>query len=98
MSQMLNEKLSTEYIINHVFLPPQLPQAGDQSMENDLALLDLVKRSAKVFAETMSSDAFDWGPINRMLEDLRIVYSASALDKVILQDRISQLTEGGRYR
>ncbi|KAG6887053.1 hypothetical protein C0992_001000 [Termitomyces sp. T32_za158] len=91
----MNQKLSTEYIINHVFLPPRLPQAGDPSTENDLALLDLVIRHAKDFAGTMSSDAFDWGPIIKMLENLRIIYSVSALDKFFLQDLFSKLTEGG---
>ncbi|KAG6871721.1 hypothetical protein C0995_000804, partial [Termitomyces sp. Mi166 len=70
-----------EYIINHVCLPPRLPQSDDSSMENDLSLLDFVISNAKVFAGSMSSDALDWGPIIQMLETLRNLYSASALDK-----------------
>ncbi|KAH0579582.1 hypothetical protein H2248_002433 [Termitomyces sp. 'cryptogamus'] len=91
----MSENISLEYIINHVFLPPRLPQSGDLSMINDLALLDLVIGNARAFAGSMSSDCSSWSPIIEMLENLRNIYSFSALDRFILKDLFSQLTEGG---
>ncbi|KAG5729437.1 hypothetical protein E4T56_gene6157, partial [Termitomyces sp. T112] len=90
----MSAKPLLDYILNHVFLPPRLPQSDDSSMENDLAICDLVIRNAQVFSTSLSSDVLCWGPIIRMLINLESIYSVTSLDKQALKGLVSRLTNG----
>lgn len=44
------------YVVNHVFLPPQLPQADDSgNYENDVKLLKLCESALKTFQRYLTS-------------------------------------------
>ncbi|KAG6819108.1 hypothetical protein H0H93_015384, partial [Arthromyces matolae] len=89
----MDERPPLEYIINHIFLPPRLPQAADWSIENDGALCNFVIRNAKAFCQLNTFDKDRWNPIIRMLENLHTISSLNALDKQLLLDLASGLTQ-----
>ncbi|KAG6835204.1 hypothetical protein H0H93_003933, partial [Arthromyces matolae] len=86
MNEPMAQKPPLEYIINHIFLPPRLPQASDDSIKNDIALCNCVIRNAKAFSKLNTSDDNLWNPIIRMLENLHTIASRGALDKQVLLD------------
>lgn len=88
-------KALLDYIVNHVFFPPKLPQADDSSIEHDLAICDLVVRNAEAFAAFMQYDESHWKPIIRMLVNLRVIYSMPSLDKQELHGLVARLVNGG---
>lgn len=55
-----------EYVIRHVFLPPQLPQKDDTSSSCDRFLTDLVKNALKS-AATISGNPGPWQSMSGML-------------------------------
>ncbi|KAI0844999.1 hypothetical protein F5Y00DRAFT_265964 [Daldinia vernicosa] len=62
MAQANQRKLSklsaeeTRYIINHVFLPPQLPHENDYDVKNEEALLKAALQSLNTFREYVQGD------------------------------------------
>ncbi|KAG6899347.1 hypothetical protein C0993_011063 [Termitomyces sp. T159_Od127] len=83
-----------EYIVNHVFFPPKLPQSDDSSVEHDLAICDLVVRNARAFAAPLQCDESHWKPIVAMLINLTAIYSMSSLDKQELHGLVARLVKG----
>ncbi|KAJ8133115.1 hypothetical protein O1611_g499 [Lasiodiplodia mahajangana] len=53
------QKSTMEYIINHVFLPPQLPQEDDYSLANESWLLRLALRALYQFESILQKDQAD---------------------------------------
>lgn len=63
---------SLDYIINHVFLPPQLPQSGDDlSGENNSSLLKLLHFTAFQYSRQFTGSAFADSPWPRTVKMLR---------------------------
>ncbi|KAG6915979.1 hypothetical protein DXG01_009031 [Tephrocybe rancida] len=83
-----------DYLVNHIFLPPKLPQSDDASIDNDLSVCDLVIRNAQLFSASLSPDPLCWGPIVRMLVNLMSLCISPSLDERELQGLIAQLTGG----
>lgn len=50
------EPIQVEFFINHLFLPPKLPQSDDHDPELDTALLRLVKEALVGFGSFISDD------------------------------------------
>lgn len=71
-----------DFIINHVFLPPQLPQcADDASGEGRSALLDLLHRTAGQYTRNLAPNtlaASRWPAVLKMLRQFEHTNSRSA--------------------
>ena len=83
------------YILNHVFLPPKLPQKDDYDADLDAALCRLVYDAALEFAAFLSeSQQGRWSTVSRMLRNMRD--SAGVLDNHMLVTNILVLEIGGQ--
>ena len=96
------EPIPLRYIVNHIFLPPHLPQKDDQpescyANDHDLALLTL--QCASMFCEEAAhSDevlSVRWNPILAMLQDFADLNDAEPFTADDLQDRLTVLSNGG---
>ncbi|KAJ6527885.1 hypothetical protein DFH09DRAFT_1285629 [Mycena vulgaris] len=79
------------YLIHHIFLPPQLPQQDDGSLQADRALCARVIQEASSFHDVLVStdDLHKWGAITKMLIHLgRIQQSMDDLTGMIGNMRI----------
>ena len=82
-------------MLNHVFLPPKLPQADDSKLEHDIALCEFTYRASVDFQGLLPEDQQQqWSSIVRMLEML--LDSTIRLDRATLQQDILNLDEGGQ--
>ena len=96
---MANPDLSSEhfsYILNHVFLPPKLPQEDDANGHHDIALCDLVYRASVEFTGFLSRpETQQWSVINQMLKTL--LMTTRVFDKDVLAKNILSLRDGGQF-
>ena len=82
------------HAINHVFLPPRLPQADDASLENDLFLAKSLHESLLGFRklEPASSEA-----LNPALDMVGRFSEARHITPFIIRPMICGLSNGGKY-
>ena len=84
------------YALNHVFLPPKLPQQDDHDPDRDVALCRLVYVASQNFATILSeSQQAQWSAVIQMLENL--LESTGALDREMLITNILHLETGGQF-
>ncbi|KAG2133788.1 uncharacterized protein EDB93DRAFT_1232709 [Suillus bovinus] len=89
------ERLSLEYIINHVFLPLKLPQGSDQSLENDLALSQAVFDAAITFSNQLSSNKLPlWTSNLKMLRNLNDSIRFSVMSEKEVEFQINAMDIG----
>ncbi|KAG1740597.1 hypothetical protein EDB19DRAFT_1828418 [Suillus lakei] len=96
MSQHSNrhstDQSGLEYIINHVFLPLKLPQGSDHSLENDLALAQVVVEAALAFSDQLPSDKqLLWMSSLKMLQNLRDSVRFSAMSAKEVESQINAM-------
>ncbi|KAG8815925.1 hypothetical protein FRC17_000534, partial [Serendipita sp. 399] len=72
-----------EYTINHVFMPPKLPQEHDAgSAEKDASMLQAIEEAASSFCEvvtatTTSKEAREtWISLRRMINSMLTIHSS----------------------
>jgi hypothetical protein len=83
------------YILNHVFLPPKLPQEDDTETDSDIALCGLVYQASREFTGFLpQSQQKRWSIIIQMLEML--LRTTQALDINVLAEDILCLEDGGQ--
>ena len=83
------------YVLNHVFLPPKLPQKDDYDAELDAALCRFVYDAALEFAAFLpQSQQGRWSTVSLLLKNL--LESAGDLDKDMLEINILHLKIGGQ--
>jgi len=84
------------YILNHVFLPPKLPQEDDTKTGCDIALCYLVHQASREFAGFLSQHQQQrWSVVRKMLKTL--LETTQALDKDELAQSILSLEDGGQF-
>jgi hypothetical protein len=96
MPEHSTDQSGLEYIINHVFCPLQLPQASDHTLENDIALSQVVLDAARDFKDQLSSDKHQlWASSFKMLQNLHnsIRFSVMSLEEV--QSQINGMDYNG---
>lgn len=88
-----------EYIINHVFLPPKLPQkAEDYTDAKNSTLLKLLQHVAETYLQNgTDSERLQWALIIRMLTNLRSLENGSSLPNKEFRDAIVGMKTGGNY-
>lgn len=84
------------YIVNHVVLPPELPQEDDSSVSYDDVLLRLVHITAVSFASQLSADdARLWEPIKKMLAQWIEIAQNGSIDDTTLDQALKHIGVGG---
>ena len=83
-----------DYIINHVFVPPKLPQECDD--DRDVALCRMAYEAAVQFPEYLAEcHRPQWGVVTRMLENL--LGTTRLFSEVEQASKIVNLQVGGRF-
>ncbi|EGN92655.1 hypothetical protein SERLA73DRAFT_65475 [Serpula lacrymans var. lacrymans S7.3] len=81
-----------DYIINHVFCPPKLPQKDDSSIKHDQELCALVLQCALEFRDVLSREAaFRWDAIIKMLDQLCDSNRFHTLSTHLINDQICSM-------
>jgi hypothetical protein len=88
-----------QYIIDHVFLPPKLPEKhDDDSAELQCALAEFVNDSAERCAQFLPpQERVRWVPILQMLKNITITSKSAALSEFSLENCIKDMQDGGMY-
>jgi hypothetical protein len=85
-----------QYIVNHIFLPPELPQKDDHNPENDRALCRELCQSACNFYGLLPSDGRTrWDPIIEMLQCLCDFHELDVLSKDCVKSAMERMQPGG---
>ncbi|KDQ19885.1 hypothetical protein BOTBODRAFT_183913, partial [Botryobasidium botryosum FD-172 SS1] len=83
------------YLIDHLFLPPKLPQKNESNVANERALCAFVQRCANQFLLQLPlAQRLVWSPSFRFLGPLYELYHSNALPMAMLQDKLGQLAAG----
>ena len=72
-----SNKKFLNYVINHVFVPPRLPNSADGTPKLEAALLGLVRDLARVFTDRLEFDSAPragWEIISKMLSTSAELY------------------------
>jgi hypothetical protein len=86
------------YLINHIFLPPNLPQADDVSMEHEVLMLEVtIDRLSKFKGHMLEHSAIIDAAIAMIttLRDVRDSLSTGAVDEKKLRDGLAELCKEG---
>lgn len=88
---------SLNFIIDHVFLPPRLPQEDDTNSQGSLDMARLWYNSVLSFLMVDSASRSAVTPALEMLgRFIETCGSSKGLDKRILRDIIANLKSGGK--
>jgi hypothetical protein len=90
-----------EHAINHVFLPPKLPQEADpESLQDEIHML-MCRVALDVVEQVQENlpveDPATWGHLQMMLSHLHNTVR-NPLDEAQLKDDFVQLPIGGKWR
>ena len=92
---------NTSYIINHLFLPPVLPQTDDKDVECQKALLLHVVESANVFCQHLEISGVDrtvhrcWRILYKMLLSMQTIRQDAFIDQQELQTAVQNMEVDG---
>jgi len=83
------------YALNHVFLPPKLPQEEDHGPDRDVALCRFIYEACQEFLEVLPSQDQQrkWSTVVQMLKNL--LESTQVLNRDVLIADILRLENGG---
>ena|ERR1700722_18989603 len=91
MASMNPEDL--QYIIEHIFLPPRLPDSHDKnSDQKQHTLARVIFRIAKQFR---ANDEERWTRILQLLENVQNTYDSLALSETQVVECINRMQDGG---
>lgn len=91
--------MALRYIINHVFLPPKLPQAADRGHLHDHSLIETVRDAAILFSKEVlldSSQKDGWGIVSQMLDSMATVHRKTYLEYTGLLEAFQKMSPGGK--
>lgn len=96
------DNAALEYAINHIFLPPKLPQEDDSAdMKLQRALLQHIAKCAKSFCEGLERDNAGievqdcWKLVYRTLKHFAALHSTPNLSRETLEEVISGMQVHG---
>lgn len=88
---------SLQYSINHIFLPPKLPQEDDANIAEDLTLTKEYQAALESFAHLFPQDNSKWASYAKMLSttlDSRDMCGDMIFENVEMS--LGQMTSGGK--
>jgi hypothetical protein len=92
------------YIINHLFLPPKLPQEDDTSnVDGQYMLLSHVAESANDFLRGLQDANVDikdqqcWRVLERMLRQMCHIHRGTQLSPALLQKAVCDMNNRGPF-
>ena len=85
-----------DYAINHIFLPPRLPNASDHSPNLEAGLIALVLEFADKFVQAEDAQSTDWVTVTKMLASMSRVHDGKAMSKHTVAAEIEAMRCGGR--
>ena len=94
------DETSLAFIINHVFLPPELPSTSDRTPEHEVALIRVFKDCAETFAhqfEPQSNSRHAWDVIVRMLASAALLHDRGVVEEDQLEKQITNREVGGEH-
>lgn len=85
------------YIINHVFLPPQLPHKDDNGVEETRALIEMVLAAAKLFqAHLPEKERSELVPCIKMIGNmLELKDESGKLRSQKVEKALRNMSDGG---
>lgn len=88
-----------EYIINHVFLPPKLPQEDDRDSAKSAALAEELVEALRAFRTySTQQDLPTWTSLARMVENMsRIRDESGDMNPDKLEQTLLQMVDGGMF-
>jgi hypothetical protein len=95
MSTDDQEKL-LDYAINHIFLPPRLPNASDYSPHVEAGLIALVRDVADSFVQVEDAQSTGWVTVTRMLASMSRVHDGRAMSEHTVAKEIEVMQCGGK--
>jgi hypothetical protein len=81
------------FLVNHIFLPPKLPQRSDGSTEENRILLDFVVDCARTYEEGVGHP--QWAVVTKMLENLQWLKRNGSISGNNLKSRIREMKDQG---
>lgn len=69
------------YAINHIFLPPRLPNSSDHSPDLEAGIIALVREFADNFAQLEDVQFTDWVTVTKMLASMSRVHDGRAMSE-----------------
>ena len=84
------------YAINHIFLPPRLPNAFDHSPHLEAGIIALVREFADNFVQPEGAQSTDWVTVTKMLAAMSRVHDGRAMSEKSITKEIEALGRGGR--
>src|SRR6266436_5065364 len=91
------------YLINHLFLPPKLPQQDDSSIAGTRTLLHHVADSAAAFLETLRRQDVDidvlhrWDTLLKALESMELLHQSEHIPLEDLRSSINNMKIDGAF-
>jgi hypothetical protein len=91
-----------EYLINHLFLPPKLPQANDSRSARTNALLHHITESAAAFIEALDQNTDNdvrrsWRTLHKMLGSMEVLHKSEYIPLEGLRNSINEMKIHGRF-
>lgn len=102
------EPASLTFIINHLFLPPKLPQRAESEVgDHNTALLDLCVHVAEAYLEQIESwigpsvdESWElqdmWGPVVKMLKNFQSLENHNSLDAEAFKKKVRGMKPDGK--
>jgi len=91
-----SSKEDIRYVLNHVFLPPKLPQEDDYDANHDVALCRLAYQASLEFDTFLSQpQQKKWSTVKQMLKNL-LESTPRLFNNDVLVTNISHLKDGGQ--
>lgn len=86
------------YMVNHIVLPPKLPQADDRNVRYELTLMEFARDQAIDFQTDASAESRScWAGIVKMLTTWREVNADGSISEDALKHAMTTLRQQGNY-
>lgn len=86
-----------EYVVNHIFLPPKLPQKDDTNEVMELALARHVYQAAVKYSQLLPQQGImKWSYIVKALGKLCLLHERSLLSENVIQKSLFEMKSGGK--
>ena len=91
---------SLNYAVTHVFLPVQLPNKNDYTLEDGHSLARSVCAAAHAYGTHVcgTSEQAEWHRITRMLDNLQVTVQSEHMDNDHVISQLLGMQTGGTFR